>query len=120
VNRFLFTGGARWTEVFIVNKDALQNDTILAAVVDGAHGWSGGGTWTLTTFNNVKTGVAFPGLFASTSSSFREPNHGHPLILPWPTPLEPELLLRCSKDLLIFQSLRLYFACATSIRVATL
>lgn len=76
MNRFLFTGGARWTEVFIVNKDALQNDTTLVAVVDGAHGWSGGGTWTLTTFNNVKTGVAFPGLFASTSSSFRDPNHG--------------------------------------------
>jgi len=60
----------------IVNQDALNNDTTLAAVVDGAHSWSGGGTWTLTTFNNTKTGVAFPGLYASTASNFRDPNHG--------------------------------------------
>jgi hypothetical protein len=60
----------------IVNQDALNNDTTLAAVVDGAHSWSGGGTWTLTTFNDTKIGVAFPGLFTSTSSGFRDPNHG--------------------------------------------
>jgi len=60
----------------IVNQDALNNDTTLAAVVDGAHSWSGGGTWTLTTFNGTKTGVAFPGLHSSTQSDFRDPNHG--------------------------------------------
>jgi len=60
----------------IVNIDALQNDTTLGAVVDAAQGWSGGGTWTLETFNNTKIGVAFPGLDASTSSTFRDPNHG--------------------------------------------
>jgi len=63
----------------IVNTDALKNDTTLGAVVDAAHGWSGGGTWTLTTFNNTKIGVAFPGLEASTSSGFRDPNHGNTL-----------------------------------------
>ena len=60
----------------IVNIDALQNDTTLAAVVDAAQGWSGGGTWTLETLNNTKVGVAFPGLYASTASDFRDPNHG--------------------------------------------
>jgi len=60
----------------IVNKDALQNDTTLAAVVDAAHGWSGGGTWTLLDTNNVKIGVAFPGLYYHTNSGFRDPNHG--------------------------------------------
>jgi hypothetical protein len=60
----------------IVNKDALQGDTTLAAVIDAAHGWSGGGTWTLLNTNNVKIGVAFPGLFYHTNSGWRDPNHG--------------------------------------------
>jgi fibronectin type 3 domain-containing protein len=60
----------------IVNKDALQNDTTLAAVIDAAHGWSGGGTWTLLNTNNVKIGVAFPGLFLPSDPNFRDPNHG--------------------------------------------
>ncbi|WP_035058326.1 DUF5010 domain-containing protein [Andreprevotia chitinilytica] len=63
----------------IVNEDALKNDSTLAAVVDGAHSWSNGGTWSLTTFNGTKVGVAFPGLYASTSSGFRDPNHGQTL-----------------------------------------
>ncbi|MFZ4873668.1 DUF5010 domain-containing protein [Janthinobacterium sp. Mn2066] len=60
----------------IVNTDALKNDTTLAAVVDAAQAWSGGGTSTLTDFNRTRIGVAFPGLFAPTSHTFRDPNHG--------------------------------------------
>jgi hypothetical protein len=62
----------------IVNSECLRNDTTMknAGIVDACHSWSGGGTWTLATTNNVKIGVAFPGLFYHTNPDFRDPNHG--------------------------------------------
>jgi hypothetical protein len=62
----------------IVNSECLNNDTTMtnAGIVDACQGWSGGGTWTLKTYNNVKVGAAFPGLFYHTNSAWRDPNHG--------------------------------------------
>jgi MYXO-CTERM domain-containing protein len=61
----------------IVNEDALQNDTTLAAVVDGAHSWnSQTGGWSLEALHNVKIGVAEAGLRAPGGSGFEDPNHG--------------------------------------------
>ena len=60
----------------IVNKETLVNDTTVSSVIDATHGWSGGGTWTLSTFNDTKIGVAFPGLFHPSDSNYRDSNHG--------------------------------------------
>jgi MYXO-CTERM domain-containing protein len=60
----------------IVNEDALKNDTTLAAVVDGAHSWNSNGSWSLSTLNNVKVGVAEAGLRAPGAPDSQDPNHG--------------------------------------------
>jgi hypothetical protein len=60
----------------IVNQDAIDNDTTLAAVVDGVHAWNGQTGFTLTDFNNTKIGVAEAGLRATGEPGFEDPAHG--------------------------------------------
>jgi hypothetical protein len=61
----------------IVNLDATQQDTTLAAVVDGIHNWNTQtGGWSLEVLNNFKVGVVNPGLRAPGTQGFEDPNHG--------------------------------------------